>query len=126
MTTSARRLDRDAITGLEAPPPGGLGTDCFDEADRFMPGDHRQAQQSVELTVILIHVTATDAAGFDPQQRVVGTDPRQVKLLHLKVFVADLDDCSCFGHMIAPAMYRPSLLAGPPSLRTVHRLLARR
>jgi hypothetical protein len=41
MPTAARRLDRDSIAGLQAPPPGGLGTDFFDDADWFMPGDHR-------------------------------------------------------------------------------------
>src|SRR5438094_6158250 len=38
MTTAASRLDRDSIAGLEAPTPGGLGADFFDDADRFMPG----------------------------------------------------------------------------------------
>src|SRR5262245_917847 len=103
MTTSARRLDCDTIASLEPPTPGGFGSDFFDDADRFMSRDHRQAQQSVELTVILIHVTATDAAGFDPHQRVVGTDTRHVKLLHLELFVANLDDCSRFSHGDSPA-----------------------
>ena len=41
-----------------------------------------------------------DAAGFDPHQRVVRTDTRHVKLLHLESFVADLDDCSRFSQRI--------------------------
>ena len=103
MTAAARWFDCDAITGLDAPPSGGFGTDFFDNADRFMPGDHWQAQQSVEFAVILINVTATDAVSFDSHQRIVGTDPWYVKLLHFEFFVADLDNRSCFGHVDLPA-----------------------
>jgi hypothetical protein len=34
-------LDRNSVAGLEAPAPGSLDADFFDDADRFMPGDHR-------------------------------------------------------------------------------------
>jgi len=119
MTASARRLDCDAIASLETPTPGGLSADFFDDADRFMAGDHWEAQQSVELPVILIHITATDAAGFDPHQRVVGPDPWHVKLLQLEAFVADLDDCSRFSHAHSPATHRLSRLDGFPFPRTL-------
>jgi hypothetical protein len=41
MPTAARRLNGNAIASLETPTSGGLSADFFDDADRFMAGDHR-------------------------------------------------------------------------------------
>jgi hypothetical protein len=79
-------------------------------------GNHRQTQQGVELAVILIDVTAADAASFDPHQGVIGANMRQLELLHRKLFIADLNDCACLGHNGSPATLRLSEVERPPSL----------
>ena len=103
MTASASGFDGDAVARLETPATRRLVTDLFDNADRLVAGDHRQTQESVELAVVLIDVAATDAAGFDAHQRVIGTDARQIELLHFESFVADLDDRTRLSHIDSPA-----------------------
>ena len=61
----------------------------------------------IALMVIEYRFAKKKKEGVTPtdKQRVVGTDPRQVKLLQLEVFVADLDDRARFGHADSPATH---------------------
>jgi hypothetical protein len=67
------------------PARGGIGTDRIDHTDRLVAGDQRitQIDGALELSPVLLDVGATDAARFDPQQRVIASDRRSGELIEL-------------------------------------------